>query len=128
MSDLNFNSLGKVLAVASVIELATGIALLIVPALGASALLGVEGAVAAALVRFVGIALLTLGIACWPMRPHARGDSAAYWAMLIYNALIALYLAYLGIAERMGGVLLWPAVGLHVVMSLLLVGARRSSL
>jgi hypothetical protein len=42
--------------------------------------------------------------------------------------LIALYLAYLGIAERMGGVLLWPAVGLHVVMSLLLVGARRTGL
>ncbi|MDM0072149.1 hypothetical protein [Variovorax sp. J31P207] len=128
MSDSNFNTLGKVLAVASIAEVATGVALLIVPALGTLALLGVEGAIAEALARLVGIALLTLGIACWPVQRHARGDSAAYWAMQSYNALIALYLAYLGIGERLGGVLLWPAVGLHAVMSLLLVGARRTGL
>jgi hypothetical protein len=45
--------------------------------------------------------------------------------MLTYNALIALYLAYLGTLGHMRGYLLWPAIALHGVMALLLMWARR---
>ena len=40
--------------------------------------------------------------------------------MLIYSAVVTLYLAYLGFAGGLTGVLLWPAVVLHVVLMVLL--------
>jgi hypothetical protein len=60
-----------------------------------------------------GIALIALGIACWPGPPLA--------GMLIYGGLVALYLAYLGFAGTFTGVLLWPAVVLHLILTLLLI-------
>ena len=52
--------------------------------------------------------------------PRERG-SAAFRAMLIYNVLIAVYLAYLGTIGHAGGLLLWPGVALHAVVALVLV-------
>jgi hypothetical protein len=116
---------GKVLALAAFSEIAAGSALMLAPALVVLALLGIEGSsMSVALGRFVGIALLALGIACGPAG-RTQGARAPYWAMQIYNPLVALYLGYLGAFEHMGGLLLWPVVGLHVVMTLLLVGAAR---
>jgi hypothetical protein len=43
--------------------------------------------------------------------------------MLTYNALIALFLAWFGAVERIGGILLWPAVALHAVVALALAGS-----
>ena len=40
--------------------------------------------------------------------------------MLIYSAAIAMYLAYLGLSGASNGILLWPAVVLHVVLTALL--------
>ena len=62
--------------------------------------------------RVAGIALIALGIACWP-GPSRIG-------MLTYGALVTLYLAYLGLAGGYGGVLLWPAVVLHFALTALL--------
>jgi hypothetical protein len=42
--------------------------------------------------------------------------------MLIYNTVVALYLAYLGFAGTFTGVLLWPAVVLHLILTMLLIG------
>ena len=46
--------------------------------------------------------------------------------MLIYSAAVALYLAYLGFAGGLTGILLWPAVVLHVILTALLYLARTS--
>ena len=40
--------------------------------------------------------------------------------MLTYSALVTLYLAYLGFAEGLTGIFLWPAVALHAILSVLL--------
>jgi hypothetical protein len=40
--------------------------------------------------------------------------------MLTYSALVTLYLGYLGLAGGLTGVLLWPAVALHVILTALL--------
>jgi hypothetical protein len=40
--------------------------------------------------------------------------------MLIYSALVTLYLAYLGFAGGLSGVLLWPVVALHAILTALL--------
>src|SRR6476620_9128970 len=95
-----------VLPAAAIAEAATGVALVIVPALVGQLLLGAELAGAAIPVaRVAGIALIALGIACWP------GPSLA--GMLIYSAAVTLYLAYIGFAGGFTGILLWPAVVLH---------------
>jgi hypothetical protein len=95
-------------------------ALLIVPSIVGRVLLGVKLAgVAVPLARVAGIALVALGIACWG-RP-ALG-------MLIYSAAVALYLATLGFAGGATGVLLWPAVVLHVVLAALLARASSASM
>jgi hypothetical protein len=102
------------LAVAAVGEAVTGLALLIAPALVGQLLLGEPLAgVAIPVARVSGIALIALGIACWP-GPPLRG-------MLAYSALITLYLAYLGLAADLTGVLLWPAVILHAILTALLI-------
>jgi hypothetical protein len=104
------------LVLAAVGEAATGAALLVVPSLVGKLLLGVELAGAAASVaRVAGIALIGLGVACWPGTPRA--------GMSTYGAGVALYLSYLGLAGGASGVLLWPAVVLHVVLTALLARA-----
>ena len=103
----------KVLNFAAVAEAATGMALLIVPSLVGQLLLGEDlTGIAVAVARVPGIALIGLGIACWPGPPLV--------GMLIYSSAVALYLAYLGFADGLTGVFLWPAVALHAILSVLL--------
>ena len=117
----------KVLRFAAVVEFGTGLALLIDPQLVVALLLGVDlSDDMVPLGRVTGVALLALALACWPGRYSARGDLPALRGMLTYNALLALYLCYLGAVSHQGGLLLWPAVGLHAVVALLLILAARS--
>ncbi|MGA9395322.1 MAG: hypothetical protein WCA83_04295 [Azonexus sp.] len=106
----------KVLALAAVAEVLTGLALLLAPSLVGQMLLGAElSGVAMPVARVAGIALIGLGVACWPGPP--------IMGMLIYNVLVTLYLAYVGIAGGVTGVLLWPAVIVHVILTALLTRA-----
>ena len=98
---------------AAVAEAATGLALLIVPSLVGQLLFGVElTGVTIPVARVAGIALIGLGVACWPGPPLV--------GMLIYSAAVALYLAYVGFADGLTGAFLWPAVVLHVILTALL--------
>ena len=110
----------KVLIFAAVAEVATGLALLLVPSLVGLLLLGQEfSRVTVPVARVTGIALVALGISCWPGPPLL--------GMLIYSAAVTLYLAYLGFAEGLTGVLLWPAVALHLLLSIFLCRAWLNS-
>jgi hypothetical protein len=73
-----------------------------------------EDLVGAAVViaRVAGIALIGLGIACWP--------GPARLGMLVYGGAAGVYLAWIGFAGAASGVLLWPAVVAHVLLSALL--------
>ena len=94
-------------------EAATGLALLIAPSLVVQILLGEQPAgIAIPVARVAGIAIGALAIACWPGPPLL--------GMLVYSGLITVYLAYLGFAGSLTGVLLWPAATLHVVLTILL--------
>ena len=107
------------LVLAAVSEAATGLALLIVPSLVGRLLLGEElTGIALPVARVAGIALIALGIACWPGPPGI--------GMLTYSAAVTLYLAYLGFAGGLTGILLWPAVVLHVILTALLIRASTS--
>jgi len=103
----------KVLVVAVIAEAVTGLALMVMPSLLGRLLLGEELAgVAIPVARVAGIALIALGLACWPGPPLV--------GMLIYSAAVTVYLAYLGFAGGFAGAFLWPAVALHAVLSILL--------
>jgi hypothetical protein len=115
--------LANVLGFSALAELATGLGLLAMPAFVVTLLLGpVTSMVIVPVARVAGIALLALGLACWPGRNRA-GD-AAFRALLTYNLLIAAYFAYLGVIQHLGGLLLWPVVGLHAVVAGLLLYLR----
>ena len=106
----------KLLTLAAVIEAATGLALMIAPLLVGRLLLGAESTgVAIPVARVLGIALIGLGVACWPGPPLI--------GMLTYSAAVTLYLLYLAIGGEWVGLLLWPAVVLHTVLTLLLARA-----
>jgi hypothetical protein len=110
----------KVLVLAAVSEVATGAALLIVPSLVGRLLLGDELiGVAISIARVLGIALISLGVACWP--------GPARVGMLIYSAAVTLYLAFLGFGG-LSGIILWPAVVLHAIMTAVLTRASTSDI
>ena len=126
MNDTSLNLQRKILCFAAIVEVGTGLILMIDPAIVVKLLIGSEVSGSATLLgRCFGIALLALGLACCPVRQPAESGSQAFWAMLLYNVLIALYLAYLGTVGHLVGLLLWPAVALHAVVALLLVWTRR---
>jgi len=109
----------SVLVLAAVSEAATGTALLIVPSFIGQLLLGAELiGMAITLARVAGIGLIALGVACWPGTPLV--------GMLTYNAVITLFLAYVGFAGDLTGILLWPVVVLHMILTALLTQAATS--
>lgn len=108
----------KWLARLAAIEIAgTGLILLLSPVLFGQLVFSAEMPDSGqALGRLTGIALLGFALTSWPFPPA--------WpvvrAMLAYNCLAAVYLCYLGIMGTLVGMLLWPAVVLHVVFTALL--------
>jgi len=116
---MNSRHTASVLVLAAVGEAAMGAALIIVPSLVGHLLLGAEPTgIAVILARVAGIAMISLSVACWPGTPLI--------GMLTYSAAVTLYLAYVGFAGGFSGVLLWPAVVLHVIMTALLTQASTS--
>ena len=103
---------------------ATGLILVLSPLLFGRLVLGGElSEPGQALGRLAGIALLGLASTSWgdpSARPVAR-------AMLAYNLLATVYLGYLGIMGKLVGVLLWPAVVLHLLFTALLAAERSAA-
>ena len=106
------------LTIAAVIEVVAGLALLLIPTVAVSMLLGdpldtPTGLVAA---RIGGAALAALAIACWQARNGERGSPATgvIEAMSFYNFAAAMVLVYAGIRLNLRSALLWPAIVLHL--------------
>jgi hypothetical protein len=107
----------KMLALAAVGEAAMGVVLLVYPPIVVRLLFGADIAGAGIVMsRIAGIALIALGVGCWPR-------STTLCGMLTYSALAALYLIYLGLAGEWVGSLLWPAVAIHTILTFLLARA-----
>jgi hypothetical protein len=118
------------LIVTAVLEGAIGLLLLVAPARPIVILLGVEGvgADAIAMSRIAGAALLALGAACWLARNDdgTRAQTGLLTGVLIYDAAVAVALVFIGTVSQMAGVLLWPAVALHSVLTVWCVVCIRS--
>jgi len=120
----------SLLIVTAAAETATGLALLGLPSLVVSLLLGGSLDTPAALVvaRITGAALLSLGVACWLVRndEKSRGAVGLVKAMMLYNVAAVAILAYAGVGAGMSGVGLWPAVLLHAVLAAWCIARLRS--
>jgi hypothetical protein len=109
-----------IIVVAALEAAATGLVLIIIPSLFGWLILSAELSEAGqALGRLAGIVLLAFGLACWPPPAAANQAASAVRALLIYNLLATIYLLYLGIGGKLVGMLLWPAVALHAILTIL---------
>ena len=120
----------KLFMVTAIIEITTGIALLAVPALLASILLGGDLSTSAGLVvaRLAGAALLSLGVACWFGSRDARSRAAVgiVAAMLLYNLAAVAVLVYASVGLGLSGIGLWPAAVLHLALAVWCIACHRT--
>jgi hypothetical protein len=111
------------LPVEAAIEAITGVALIIYPQAVSRLLLGADLAgTGIAVGRVAGIALVALGLVCWVSRQYVD-KTAPLAAMLTYNLLVTAYLLLLGLGGALVGVLLWPAIAIHAVLTVLVASA-----
>jgi hypothetical protein len=108
------------LIVTALIEVGTGVALLVVPSLTAEFLLGegLSSSQALVVARVAGVALLSVGVACWLGRNgERRAHSGLVAGMLIYNLGVPILLLHGWMASALEGPGLWPASGLHTALA-----------
>ena len=109
------------LLITALVEAATGLCLLILPAMLFAVLLGLERATVDTIFigRIAGAALLAIGIASW----MARSDTPTppqlglLTGIFVYNTTTSMLLAFAGAVLKMVGILLWPAVALHAILA-----------
>ena len=101
------------------LEIVTGVVLVAMLEVACPLLLAAtpEG-VGVPLGRLAGIGLLALGIACLPSEDGPRRNTVL--GLLVYNGGVFILTLWLGLATPFHGLLLWPAVGLHAILTALL--------
>jgi hypothetical protein len=122
---------GSLYVTTAAIEAGAGLALLCLPSAAAKLLLGtpLQEPAACVVARVGGAGLLTVGVACWLARNDMESSAARglITAMVIYNLLVAIVLAAAGLRSQPVGIILWPAVILHTVMTAWCIGSVRHS-
>ncbi len=105
----------------AVLEVGAGSALLCCPSLMGELLLRSSlDTAAVTLGRVGGTALLALGVACWLAQFDAQSAAArgVVTAMTVYNFGVFAVLGIAGVRAQATGIALWPAVALHVAMTI----------
>lgn len=110
----------SLLTVTALFEIATGLALLIMPATAVSLLLGPSLTEASGIMlgRIGGAALISIAIACWLSKDDSTSSIVLIKALTVYNILAALLLCYAGLVEHFSGIGLWPALMLHTALTI----------
>src|SRR6185503_9683724 len=95
----------------AIVEGVAGLALLVIPTVAISMLLGVplDTPVGLAAGRMAGAALIALAIACWQVRNGEREGPAT-------GVIEAMLLVYAGTRLKLGSAFLWPAIVLHLCL------------
>ncbi len=107
-TDADLNMPKKILAFASIVEVATGLALIADPRFVVGLLVGPSTpAEEIPMGQFPGIAILALGLACWPAGQQGESGASAIRGMLVYNLRVTLFPGYLYTGRHPGGVLSW---------------------
>jgi hypothetical protein len=102
-------------------EVGAGVGLLALPSWTADLLLGesLTSPLTLVLARVAGVALTSLGVACWLGKkdPGGNAQGALIAGMLVYNVGVSFVLVHAWIAWNLHGVVLWPASGLHALLA-----------
>jgi hypothetical protein len=107
------------LTLAAAVECLTGVALVTLPGLTISLLLGIQpGEDGSMIGRIAGVALFALGVACWSARAHAPTTAAngTLDAMTLYNTGAGALLVAYFVAGKLGGRLGLLVGVLHLVL------------
>jgi hypothetical protein len=113
--------MNMILMLAALAEAGTGVILLVYPPIVVRLLFDAEIVSAGVIMsRLAGIALIGLGVACWPSTDTRR----AFHGLVTYSVLAMLLLIYIGVRGGGVGLLLWPAVVVHAMLIILLGAAR----
>lgn len=101
----------------AIIEVGAGLALVTLPSVVTTMLLGatLDPPVALVVARVAGVVLVSLGLACWLARKeeHGRAASGLIAAMLLYNVATVVVL----VGSGLYGIGLWPVVLLHAALA-----------
>jgi hypothetical protein len=70
--------------------------------------------------RFAGVALLTLGIACWFAGQDSQSRAAAglIAALLFYDASVVAIFLFARLSIGIAGIALWPAIMVHSALGI----------
>lgn len=113
---------GMLLSLFAVAEGATGLALLVVPAVLLTLLLGptLVAPEVAVIARIFGAALLAIAAASWGARNDNRrqGPLELLVGITLYNCLATAIFVYSALVLKMIGILLWPALLYHAATSM----------
>ena len=113
--------MSNLLIVTAVLESLAGLLLVVMPARVVNLLLGValNAPVELILAQISGAALLALGVACWLAHNDGQSDAALglVGGLAVYNAGVAIILISAALGPGLSGLLLWPAVILHMTMT-----------
>ena len=118
---------GLLLTIAAVVEAVTGLAFLLTPGPAVALILGAEpDGVGLMIGRIFGVALLSIGIACWGARtdPGGAARSGTLSAITLYNAGTGFLLfAFAGAGKAFGG-MVWIVGAVHLVLAALFAASR----
>ena len=125
------SSMNGLLMTTALIEVVTGVALVVRPSVLLTILLGssLDTPTGLVVARVAGTALLSLGVACWFARDdgQSRAGNGLIAAMLLYDLGVVEVLAAARFGSGLSGVAFWPAVVLHTGMAVWCVACLRSS-
>jgi len=111
----------KLLITTAIIESATGLILVSFPTVIAALLFGssLDSPAALIVARVAGVALISLGTACWLGRndKHGKVVIGLVTAMIVYNIGVIIVFIYAAISLGLSGIGLWPVVLVHLAMS-----------
>jgi hypothetical protein len=109
------------LIVTALVEVGTGVALLVAPSAVVVLLLGegLSSPQSLVLGRVTGAALISIGVACGlTSNGDSRGQRALVGSMLIYNLAVPVLLVQAAIAFGLRGIAHWPAIVLHLGLAI----------
>jgi hypothetical protein len=111
---------------ASGLEVATGLGLVVAPSLLARLLFGSDlNAAGDATGRISGLVMVCLAAGCWPRA--AGAEAPLLMPLMALSWLSATFLIATGLIGANAGVLLWPAAALHLILAVLLTRAWMES-
>src|SRR5215831_18451400 len=108
------------------LEIIVGLIFILVPYVPCVLVFGAkpEG-VGMPLARWVGVGLLALGIAYLPSKA-AESHRSAVLGLVVFNAGLAILLAWVGVVTAVHGFLLWPGAILHAAITVALLPQLRT--